>query len=523
MMGSQTKREAFHPRYLTLRIHSSILLPPRNESEELNSDPGANDILLPSEIVLGSTERNCDEVAKFEGTDNPHDGRVFRRDESGGISHIFMKADHDNPQKGDRKHNNNDENSSTRFDFVTSCASSQRIIVEPSADQIKEFGKRARARSEQQRKNRKGIQMIDDASLMAEQAQKQAKKRAASSKSTVDVSSFTANGGRKRQRQQSNSQNQKSRSTKAARKRSQLIWTPDVSCIPIPSKDDLSAYVMLHGLPIGSTFETIRKFFTGLVPQRILLLLSNQVDISSMDSPSHDDFSLYNLGNLVYTNTDVRVLVKFDSISAAGLAADRSGETILSKHVYGGDSKFFDRQAAILEGRREVTDQSPDAFSIGVTRISKELSLSLSKLSFDASTGVPIHDCLFNVESKVDPRVREILWASAEKVCRVAVDRKIKSAGIFIADHENRNEKTANDEPRLLEFAGYQKHAIHYNRLLRMQEDMLEKIQGVDIEDEATLSSDPVARLIANACTVIDDELDRIDGLLYQSRALMFV
>jgi hypothetical protein len=502
MMDSQTKKETLHPQCLTLRVHSSILFP----AEEANNDSGENEILLPSDVVLGSRERNRNEFTKFEGNDDSHDGRVCTREENAGISHVFVVADNDITNQGGIKNKIDDQKIGSRFDFVTSSAP-ETIVVQPSVDKIEEFGRRARARSEQQRQNRKAIKVIEGSPSIVEQERKQAKSRVFPSNTDI---------GKKRQRQQRRSKTQQLFSAKVARKTGQIFWTPDISQIPIPSKDIQSAYVQLHGLPIGSTFETIRKFFTGLVPERILVVLSNRTHISALDSSSYDDLSSYNLQDFIYTNRDVRILIKFDSVSAAGLAADRSGETVSSKHVSSCTFKYWDRQDG-EKGHRGVADHMQDGFSIGVTKLSKEMAFSLSKLSFDALPGVPFHDCLSGVESKLNPKVRVILWTNTARACQVTVDSEITNANIIIQAGIREDNRT--DEMNLLSFAEYKKHSMHYNRLLRIQEDLMASIRREKTDGEASASMDPIIRLTAHACMVIDHEMDRIDSLLYQHRA----
>jgi len=495
MMDSQTKKETLHPQCLTLRIHSSILFP----AEEANNDSGENEILLPSDVVLGSREQNHNEFTKFERNDNLQDGRVCTREENTGISHVFMAADNDITNQGDIKNKIDDQNIGSRFDFVT-FSTPETIVVQPSVDKIEEFGRRARARLEQQRQNRKAIKVIEETPSIVEQERKQA---------TNTVFPSNTDIGRKRQRPQRRSKIQQLFSAKTARKTGQILfWTPDISQIPIPSKDIQSAYIQLHGLPIGSTFETVRKFFTGLIPERILVVLSNRTHISAIDASSYDDLSSHDLQDFVYTNMDVRILVKFDSISAAGLAADRSGETVSSKHVSRDGEKDHKRVADHI---------MQDGFSIGVTKVWKEMAFSLSKLSFDALPGVPFHDCLSDVESKLNPMVRGILWTSAAKACQVTVDSEIKNANILIQAAVR--EDNSADKMNLLTFAEYKKHSMHYNRLLRIQEDLMASIRSEKSDGESSTSMHPITRLTANACMAIDHEMDRIDSLLYQYRA----
>jgi len=410
------------------------------------------------------------------------------------------------------KNKRDDKNS--RFELAASSAS-ERIVTQPTIGKIKEYGQRARARLEQQRQNRKGIKLIEDSPLFVEQARQQPK---------YVSSPSNDNSGKKSQRQKRRKQNQQLFSTKISRKTSQLFWTPDTSQIPRPPIDFQSAYIQLHGLPVGSSYETIRKFFTGLIPERVLVVLSNRIHISALDSFSYDDLESYNLQNLVYTNKDLRVLVKFDSASAAGLAADRSGEIVSPKQVSNGVFEDSSRQD-VEKSHRQASNYPQDGFSLRVTTMSKEIAYSLSKLSIDALPGVPLHDCLSDVESKLNPRVRQILWKNAGKICRFAVDNEIKNSGLLIAA-DGREDKNTNDENigelNLLTFDEYKVFSVHYNHLLRVQEDLMTSIQNESSDSNPVVSVDPVVRLTAHAFMVVENEMDKIDTLLYQYRASKF-
>lgn len=506
-MECHTEREARCPQCLTLRVHCSILL----LAEDANHKSGDIDITLPSGVVFGSSERNGNELIKFEGN-NSHDGRVRTREENAVMSHVFVMADNESPIQSGIKMKLEQKNFGSRLDFLTSSAT-ERIVVEPATDQVQDYGRRARARSEKQRQNRSGIKVIDASPLMIEQGKTETKKRSSSVKTDV---------GKKKQRRQHNNQTQLNFSTHVSRKTGQSFCTPDISQMLILPKDIQSSYIQLHGIPIGCTFENIRKFFTGLIPERILVLLSNRVYIPSLDSSSYDNLSSSNLQNLVHANNDVRVLVKFDSVSAAGLAADRSGETISSKDVSRLRFKCSDHQ----DGEKphdfgEVATHLNDTFSIGVTKMSKYMASSLSRLSFDALPGVPLHDCVSDVESKLNPKVREILWASVEKAFQVTLESEIKSAN-FLIEAASCEDNTL-DEMNLITLAEYKKHSIHYNRLLRVQEDLMTSMQHEKEHTNAVASIDPIARLTANAFMVIEDEINRIDSLLYQYRASRFL
>jgi hypothetical protein len=356
---------------------------------------------------------------------------------------------------------------------------------------LKEFGKRARARFEEERQKRKEIQVLDSSAAILPEKEENVRKR---TKSAFNIS----NVGRKRTTRSSRS----SSHTKTSQGRESVVWAPDVSLIPIPGKDSKSPYVKLHGLPIGCTFDNIKRFFTGLNTEKILLLLSSHQEIPAIDASSLKGPPLY-IARYLYGNSDMRVLVKFDNVSAAELAVDRSGESIFSNQLI--------QFQHTTEGDEE-TISPPNAFAICVTQLSKEMADSLLNLSVNARPGAPFHSQLSSVQSALPNLVREILWSNAQRDCGVAVDSETQRASLLLSNDGTHYDE-ANDPMSL---AGYQKYANHYNRLLQLQEDLLLNVQ--DLSGEALVSANPLIRLTAQACKVIDGEMDRINEILYQVR-----
>jgi hypothetical protein len=512
-MDSNNK-ETIYPPGLSLRIHSSVLLP---TEDARSSDNDENEIFLPNDIVLRSTEHHECADKNLEGniskrsSNSACGNHVCTSEEVGETGHLFVMT---------QKQQDRGESHTTttrQFDFLASSTTRQTIVVQPAGDQLKDYGRRARARSQQQRDNRKEIKLIDSSCLLVDQIEKQRESKKGKPSKTIATSSSNTNvnsiGTKKRPRQSHHSHQTQLNTTKVARNNNKTgkLWIPDTSQIPIPSKDNQSKYVQLHFLPVGTTYEIIRKFFTGLIPQRIMILLSNRIDISVLDTSSYYDDVPYNLQELVYTNKDLRVIVKFDSIPEAGLAVDRSGETIFSKQLEMRDNRKTQNRV----------DDRPDAFSIGVTKISKDLASSLSKLSIDAIPGIPLHYCLLKVESKLKPLIREILWTNTQQECIVVVDKKIKSAKLHLPLTQVGCEEGDDDDDHdeLLTLSGYQKYANHYNRLLTIHNDLLMTVPP-NKYDEAMISIDPIVRLTAHACSVLDNEMERIDNFLYQVRTI---
>ena len=208
--------------------------------------------------------------------------------------------------------------------------------------QLKDIGRKARARLEEEKSKRPEIKRLD--SLPNEE---RVTKLNHGTSFGATTSSFVRPKKKRNLRQPSSYQHHQQRQRQKTGE-----WTPDVSHIQVPSKEFRSTIVKLHGLPIECTVEHIKKFFSGLHPERVLILLSNQITVPELDAASRpkdhrgEDF--------------LRVFVKFDSAPTAVLASERSGETI-SFHA---DGDLSERKT----------------FSIGVTQVRKDIAVSISTL-----------------------------------------------------------------------------------------------------------------------------------------------
>ncbi len=372
-------------------------------------------------------------------------------------------------------------------------------------DQLENYGRRIRIRSEQQRQNRKEIKVID--TCLVDRIKKQQTKNGKSSKNLDNNNSVIREISLKKRQHRKHHKlsNIRSKKTRVNKKTAQIRKSPDLSQISTKiSTDSQSKYVQLHELPVGTSYETLKFFFTGLSFRRVLLLLSNRTEIPALDpSSSFHQKSQSNLREFVYTNRDLRVLVEFDSISEALLARDRSKEIIFTKHL--DLEQYSERNEQDNEDNRV---DPPDGFSIGVSIVPRHLALLLSNyVSFEAIPGVTLHSYLSKTESNMKPLVRAILWTKIQQECNVAVDNVIKNANLNIL-----SESVGNLNPTL---PNYQLFANHYNRMNTIYDDMLMNIPPDDY-DEAMFSVDPLIRLTTQACSVLDNEMKYINKFLYQ-------
>lgn len=102
-------------------------------------------------------------------------------------------------------------------------------------------------------------------------------------------------------------------------------WTPDVTHVSLSSEGERSrsSVVRLHGLPKLVKPESIRRFFSGLDVERIFVLLSNETCIPEWDEREHYDDMLVTVAR---HHSSFRVYVKFVSSPVADMATARSHE-----------------------------------------------------------------------------------------------------------------------------------------------------------------------------------------------------
>lgn len=493
------------PSCIHLRVHASLT--------PSASSNGISQVLLP-ESVIPSTKKSAS-VDEGSGIDGEIDNDpITIRKEPSGLGPLLINEGNSDNKRTSIKHDNvlPDET----FQFAMSMPATQRLAMQPHDSRLKQFGEKARARLEEEKQKRPEIVVLD--SFPEGQIENKNKRMRSTSGTTMrdEMSTrqklMSAHASRTTRTSSSTSKkmhagNLPSRSSRQTSPKSQL-WTPNLTNIPIPSGDKRSAFVKLHGLPIGCNPDHIHKFFTGLTVERIFLLLNNRTAIPALDA-SNISFQHHGEKWLQDQNDQnpMRVLVKFQSPSFAALAVDRSGETISANQL-----QF------LAENDTEGRESPPATFVIGVTQISKDLAASLSKLTIEALPGETLYACLSATQSMLPPNVREILWAQVHQECpMIPVDTEVRQANLLAVS----SAATKSIDP--MKLVGYQLLARHFNRLIELQEGLLSHPDGVVANGlwsgrETSAYSDPVARLTEEARRVLEVEMDRIDSILYQAR-----
>jgi hypothetical protein len=272
-------------------------------------------------------------------------------------------------------------------------------------------------------------------------------------------------------------------------------WIPDIHNLQICSRENRSNVVCLHGLPKGTTPGLLRRFFSGLDPQRIFVLPSNPIDIPEWDA-SHDNIRKKAGVRVERYDADFRVYVKFHAAPTAELAAGRSGEIIFLAD-------------------NEDGDESNTGASIGVTQIVKSTATYLIRhMAVDGEPGVPLEETLENVERVLDPMVSSILWTTAIRELNLDVEQAVDDGSFesfpLLANEIGDRSSKSGDANKL---------ASRRKSLVKARDQLLNQppFPSAELLDPA-LSSDPIIHLTTGAVLCLRREIERIDDRVQDAR-----
>ena len=269
-----------------------------------------------------------------------------------------------------------------------------------------------------------------------------------------------------------------------------------------------SNVVWLHGLPIGTTPGHIRRFFSGLDPQRILILPPYPYDIPGWDA---DHTVPHKKGSRIPRHpVHVRVLVKFVSAVTAQFAANRSGEVMMISTPSAAAAAAIDTTND-SQKKNEVVQHC--RCSVGVTQVNKFIAKYLLRyVAMEAQAGTKtLETSLQATESQIDSMVPQILWAAAFRHLKLG-------KGVLLPRKLYMPENDACDPVH------YQRIVEHRNRLKELYESIKYQMPFPTAEVlDPMLESDPVIRLTSNAATILRHEIDRLnDRLLKAERVKLF-
>lgn len=251
-------------------------------------------------------------------------------------------------------------------------------------------------------------------------------------------------------------------------------WLPNLSVVDVGEGETRSRLVRLHGLPLGTEPSHIRRFFSGLEPQRIMLLPSYSQVIPSWDA--NHSVPRKSGKHIERYDPTLRVFVQFDSAPTAEAAATRSAE--------------------VLEG-----------CAIAATVVPKLVASYLVKhMVLEAVVGQSLHRGLQHVEEELDPLVPQLLWSAA--TLDLGLNHQI---GLYPFGTNNNLALFAQDDVDQLSA-----------RIRQLQNDLARLLYKrplllVDLDPELAMS-DPIVRLTTSAANRIKAEIALMDNVLRQSK-----
>lgn len=399
----------------------------------------------------------------------------------------------------------------------------------PSNQQVKDLGRKARASLEQARSKRPEIVRLTGDNVPPPENKKRLPPVQLKQQQS---SSYDADRPRNNKRRRSSDARTRVPETQRYGEARQIDpWVPDVSHLPTAdsfTKKTQSSVVRLHGLPLGTTANQIRRFFSGLNPQRVVVLLSHPVLLSEWDAmdvardsdaakKKHSKKGALGQGGYHCNRHEAgfRVLVKFQSAPAAELAAKRSGEIL----QFSTSSSSFPRSTPT-----SADNQKLQGAAIIVTRLHKLAAKYLFKqhqlqlLGLDGEPGnVALKSILSKAEEEVDPVVSKILWTKTIRDLDLSVTTvTVVGGGLFPLYIKIGDPSKLADYTKVAEHRN--KLLSEYKRLCVQQIPLASNEMFFHCGDGELCKNDPVVRLTIAATKGLLYEIQHLDDLLLQAR-----
>lgn len=279
-------------------------------------------------------------------------------------------------------------------------------------------------------------------------------------------------------------------------------WLPDLTPLPICSKQTRSSLVQLHGLPINTTPENIFTFFSGLDISQIWILPPLSQHVREWDANyTRSASKTVIIGRCL---PSVRVLVRFSDAIAAEIAACRSGELM------------YVPCPAMTGADETVVKPSEFGVSVAVTQWTKTFASYINryKLYIDAQAKVPITKSLEDVSRSLQPIVPSILWTSMARDLKLSIKSNLDedAPGQYAPMKKSSTEGIS----ILLEGSAYETYEEAHNQMLKDYNDLLLTQQCLD--DPGLLATESTYRLRAKALDYLRAELSASDLRLSLAR-----
>lgn len=543
-----------------------------DQQKHIDSENDSND---------GDSDQN--ESARIEDSNNEYTGGDgSHRDGGNDGGDEYEKALMEEMDNCDDDTCDNDDCSNAYGDVTKKPATSknEEKSTKDSDDQLKEVGQRVKERFEQEKKKRSEIKVLDYLPETSSRHTKtiQRKKAPPQPHAQSQPKATVSSSGKRKWLSSSSTTTHRN---KLSLTNNTTDWRPDISNIIQPKSNNNqdghhhhqqhlqpSAWVVLHGLPKTSTPNDVRRFFSGLEPQIICVLLSNNVCMDRILDPSNkhqyprsssSSFLIDDSLNHAPPLATARVVVKFESSRVAILATERSGEFLFAPTTappsdiatndagatgarYIIDVTLLDKISSKVLTRnvavdvKEISSPPPKNDKSNIDdEIMKQQRHDLQKQN-KKMVCYTFDDYVDLVERRLPPQVRESLWTCVEEKYETLSSKygNNKLRGIFkldsvirnsnlrrtdfdkiswggnrhLDDCEDRNRKAALD---LMTLNGYQSLARHHNRIADIIDELTE---WMDQKSCCALTS----RLTKRAIEFLEGELDRLDNLAYQAR-----
>ena len=435
----------------------------------------------------------------------------------------------------------------------TSNKSTKTLSLAPD---VREAGRKARLRLEEEKSKRKEIQRIEDDAegqdLLMQKvpgvagtsggAQKKSKSR-----STKGI--LLTEPARKKRRRPAKAAASVVENVTQKDDQSETIvdlWLPDSSSL---NREGRSNLVRVHGLPYGCKPEEIRRFFKGLNTVKIFVLASYQHKIYGWDCIDIDEgaqalASGKGKKRRADTNWPVvkrypsnfRVFVQFESTPGADQALKRSGETILVSNgtILGSHNGVIESDTDSKDKEDNGKPKKNISAAVFISPVAKIHATFLKKrqLGIDGIKGMALHEVVDDVEERLPRFVRRAIWSLAWIKLRpngpIEPEEDVDNVGdddnSAIDAHKFADAFAILERRKIIsrpkDANSYRLLATAYNSLCDLYASIEDQsaVNMALFRHDPTLIEDSVCRLTDAALDLISTEAERIDLILRWAR-----